>query len=175
MRPSTSIVAIVVVLVIAAAALFAYFTYGSGTLQINMTDPPLSWGEATQVYLNYSAIEVHRADAGNESGWSTVIDKSAWINLTRTLDVNQTIGSKNLQAGLYNLVRFRILESKVTVGGINHTATVPSGELTIAITTGGIRVNTGQTAIMLIDLNVKVEGSKTLGFRIVPTARATPV
>jgi len=163
------------VLVIAAAALFAYFNYGSGILEIKMTDPPSDWNEATQVYLNYSAIEIHRAQAANESGWFTVVDKSAWINLTRTLDVNQTIGYANLQAGLYNLIRFKILDARVTVDNANYTASVPSGELKIAITKGGLQINTSQTATILIEINVKVEGSKTTGFRIDPDVRATPV
>jgi len=166
-----------VVIAIAAVALFAYFNYGSGILEIKMTDPPTDWGEATQVYLNYSSIEIHKAQPDNESGWFTVFDNSAWINLTRTLNVNQTIGSKNLQAGVYNLIRFQILSAKVTVGGKNYTAAlVPSGKVTIAIKQGGIRIATGQTATLLIDTNVRVEGSRAEStFRIEPAAGATPV
>jgi len=175
LRWTRSIAVIIVIIIIIAVALYAYFTYGSGVLEIKMTDPPIEWGVATQVYLNYSVIEVHRAQPDNESGWSTVIEKSGWINLTRTLDVNQTIGSKNLQTGVYNLIRFRILQAKVTVANVNYTATVPSDELTIAITKSGIQVNTGQTSTLLIELNVKVEGSTGTVFRIVPAVRAAPV
>lgn len=176
MRRRTQIALTIVAVVIAAAALFAYFNYGSGNLEIKMRDPPSAWGEATQVYINYSAIEIHRAQAGNDSGWFTIVEKSAWINLTRTLDVNQTIGRQTLQAGLYNLIRFRILDARVTVSGMNYTASVPSGELTIAITLGGLQINTGQATALLIDINVKVEGSRAAGFfRLVPAVRATPV
>ena len=166
-------IGIVVIVIIAASAL-AYFSYGSGTLQVKMTDPPSNWGSATQIYLNYSAIEVHRADAGNESGWFTVVDSSAWINLTRIIDFNQTLGSKSLQAGTYNLMRFNILEAVVTVANVNYTATVPSGRLQIAITQGGIRINAGQTSTLLIDLNIAVHGSIETGFKIVPDIRAVP-
>jgi len=175
LRRRTEVAAILAVVVIAAAALLAYFNYGSGTLEIKISDPPGDWGEATQIYLNYSAIEIHRAQAENESGWFTVVEKSAWINLTRTLDVNQTIGYANLQAGLYNLIRLRVLDARVMVDASNYTASVPSNELKIAITRGGIQVNTGQTATLLIEVNVKVEGSKVEGsFRLVPAVRATP-
>ena len=30
---------------------FTYFTYGSGSLIIEMMDPPEHWGSASQVYL----------------------------------------------------------------------------------------------------------------------------
>lgn len=83
-----------------------------------------SWGEATQVYLNYSAIEIHQAQADNESGWVKVVDKSAWINLTATLNVNRTICYANLQAGAYNLICFRVLDAHITVDGVNYTASV---------------------------------------------------
>jgi len=172
----TTSIAVIVMIILIAVAFTAYFNFGSGIIEIRITDPPQSWGEAAQVYLNYSTIEVHRAQPDNESGWYTVVDKSAWINLTRTLDINQTIGVKNLQAGMYNLIRFQILDARVTVGGINYTATVPSSQLTIAITQGGIRINAGQTSDLLIELNVEVKGAKAEGiFRIVPAARATPV
>lgn len=178
MKWKTTSIAIVVIVIVVAVALFAYFNYGAGILEIKMVDPivPEAWGDATQVYLNYSAVEIHRSQPDNESGWYTVIDVSAWINLTRTLSVNQTIGAKNLQAGVYNLIRFRILEARVTVNRANYTATVPSGQLTIAVTQGGVRVNAGQNSALLIDINVKVEGSIAGGiFRIVPAVRATPI
>jgi len=168
-------VVVVAIVVIASVAVFAYFSYGSGTLRIQLTDPPVDWGGATQVYLNFSAIEVHRADAGNESGWFTAVDIGGWINLTQTLDVNETIGDQNLQAGKYNLIRLEILEAKITVGGINFTATVPNGTLQIAITEGGVQVNAGQMSTLLIELNVKIQGSETSGFHLVPDVRAAPV
>jgi len=176
LEKKTGFITIIVVVIIAAAALFAYFSYGAGALEIIMSKPSEEWGEATQIYLNCSTIEIHRAQANNESGWFTVVDNSAWINLTKTLNVNQTIGHKNLKAGLYNLIRFKILDARITVGGKNYTALVPNDELTIAITEGGIRVNNGQKVTLLIEINAKVEGSKTTGnFRIVPAVRATPV
>jgi len=67
-------------------------------------------------------------------------------------------------------MRFRILEAIVTVDGKNYTALVPSGTLQIAITRGDIRISAGQSATLLIELNIKVEDY----FRIVPDVRATP-
>jgi len=174
-RRTSIAAAIIVVVAIASVGAFAYIYYGSGTLRIEMADPPADWGEATQVYLSYSAIEIHRVDAGNESGWTTVIDTGGSINLTNTLNVSQLIGLKNLQAGIYNQIRFNIDEANVTVDEQNYTATVPSDVLRVPITKGGIEVTSGQTSILLIDLDILVEGSKETAFRIVPAVKAAPV
>lgn len=174
MKRATILAVVIVIAIIVVVGVFVYLSYGSGTLQTTMTDPPLDWGVATQVYINYSAIEVHRADAGNDSGWFTVIDSSGWINLTQTIDVNKTLGSKSLQAGTYNLIRFNDVEVIVTVNGVNYSATVPPDKLQIAITQGGVKVNAGQTSNLLIELNIMVQGSIAEGFTLVPDIRATP-
>jgi hypothetical protein len=177
MKPLFWVVVVVAIVAVAVAGVFAYLSYGSGTLRIQLSDPPVNWRPATQVYLNYSAIEVHRADAGNDSSWFTTMNTGGWINLTQTLDVNQTIGSQNLQAGKYNLIRFQILEAKITVRGVNFTAKVPSGKLQIAITQGGVQVNAGQTSTLLMELEIKIQvsGTQTVVYSLVPDIRATPV
>lgn len=178
MKWKTASIAIIAIVIVVAASLFAYFNYGTGILEIKVSDarPPENWGQATQVYLNYSTVEIHRSQSDNESGWHTVIDESAWINLTRTLDVNQTIGAKNLQAGAYNLIRFKILEAIVTIHGRNQTAVVSSGQLTVSILHGGIHVNPGRITELLIDISVKVEGTEPAkDFRVIPAAKAIPV
>ncbi len=175
MKLKTEIAAIVVIVAIIVAGLFLYVYYGSGVLQVEIRDPPSEWGQATQIYLNVSAVEIHRAQSGNESGWTQVTDESVWINLTKTLDVNQTIGVKNLQAGVYNLMRFDVLEAIVTVSGMNHTASVSSEEITISILQGGVHINTGQTSAVLIDLNIRVDESGVSGFKVAPAASAEPI
>jgi hypothetical protein len=75
---------------------------------------------------------------------------------------------------MYNLVRFEVLESVVTVGGQNYTATVSSGKLTIAVTRGGVNIEVGQTSHLVIDITPKVVGSAAAGFRVVPVVKAIP-
>lgn len=60
--------------------------FGNRTLVVEMTDPPQGWGDASNVYIKYSAVEIHRADAGNQTGWITVVENEAWIDLTETLN-----------------------------------------------------------------------------------------
>jgi hypothetical protein len=155
------------------SSLFIYVGYGSGTLIVEMEDPPMDWGPASHVYIHYSAIMIHRADAANESGWSTV-SAAGWINLTSVLNISKVISQGPLQAGKYNVIRFNVTEAIVTVNGANYTATVASGKLNIPITRGGIQVNAGQTTYLVIDVAPRVTGSEAEGFRLVPSAKAAP-
>jgi len=144
----------------------------SGTLVVLMTDPP-EWQGATNVYINYSEIMIHRAGAGDESGWETVV-VSGSIDLASVLNVSRAIGDTSLKAGLYNLIRFNVTEALVTIDDQNYTATVASGMLNVPITKGGVRVNADEITYLLIDINSKVEGSTSTGLRLVPAARAEP-
>jgi hypothetical protein len=166
---ATAIVAAVIIIVV--AGLVGYLYLSMGVLRVELTDPPVGWGEASQIYLNYSSIEVHRGDADNESGWITVIDQGGSVNLTSILNVNETLGSKSLQPGTYNLIRFQINSATVTVAEQNVSATVPSGEMQIAITQGGVTVNAGQTSTVFIQLNIAVHESDQ-NLMIVPNIRA---
>jgi threonyl-tRNA synthetase len=56
------------------------------------------------------------------------------MDLSTVLNASEVIGISRLGSGKYNLVRFEVLESVVTVDGQNYTATVSSGKLTIAVT-----------------------------------------
>lgn len=166
------VAATIVVVLIAASAMLAYFNNGAGTLEIKIRDQQ-DLGEATQVCLNYTAIEVHQAQADDQSGWVKVVDNSDWINLTTNAEVNRTICYANLQAGTYDLIRFTVLDAQITVDGVNHTASVPNRELVTPIP-NDIKVNTGQTATLLVEIDVKVEDTKTLGsFALIPQVKVT--
>ena len=164
----------IVIVTIVIAGFISYSYFASGTLNVELTDPPAGWANASQIYLSLSKIEVHRADAGDASGWFTVINQGGTINLTKILDVTEFLGSQSLQIGKYNLVRFEIAEATVTINGENVTARVPSGRLQIAIGQGGIVINFGQTSTLLIELNISVHGTDQNPI-IIPAIGATPV
>jgi hypothetical protein len=153
---------------------YSYFAYGYGTLVVEIMDPPEHWGPASKVYIHYSAIMIHRADAGNESGWFTAVQSDGWIDLSEVLNVSKAIGQGSLQAGLYTLIRFNVTEAIIDVNGENKTATVESGMLNVPITRSGIQVKAGQTVYLVIDITPRVVGSEAQGFRVVPAARALP-
>ncbi len=162
------------VIVIVVFGSYGYFSYGKGTLVVELTDPPRDWGSASKVYIRYSNVSIHRAKAGNESGWFTAVEGDVWLDLSTVLNASEVIGSTQLGSGMYNLIRFEVLESIVTVGEQNFTATVSSGRLTIAITKGGVDISVGQTTHLVIDITPKVVGSATAGYRVVPAVKAIP-
>ena len=100
--------------------------------------------------------------------------RDSWIDLSTVLNASEVVGTSRLRSGKYNLVRFEVLESVVTVGGQNYTATVSSGRLTIAVTGGGVNIEVGQISHLVIDITPKVIGSAAGGFRVVPAVKASP-
>ena len=164
----------VLVVVIIVFGSYGYFSYGKGTLIIELMDPPSEWGPASKVYIRYGEVSIHRAKAGNESGWFSAVEGGSWMDLSTVLNASEVIGISRLGSGKYNLVRFEVLESVVTVGGQNYTATVSSGKLTIAVTRGGVNIEVGQTSHLVIDIAPKVVGSAAAGFRVVPAVKAIP-
>jgi hypothetical protein len=164
---------LVTIIVVSAGSI--YLTYGKGTLVVEMKDPPNEWGSASKVYIRYGEMKIHRANAGNESGWFTAVEGDSWIDLSTVLDSSRVIGSTGLQAGKYNLMRFEVLDAIVTVEDMNYTATVSSGKLTVAIVRGGVDISVGQTSHLVIDITPKVVGSQSAGFKVVPAVKATQV
>jgi len=161
-------------IILIAGAYMGYTVYGSGRLEVSVTDPPRDWGDASNIYIRFSEVKVHRANAGNETGWYTVADEGGWIDMMSTLNSSAALGAGNLQAGKYNLVWFTVEEAIVTVDGVNNTATVQSGTFKVSIVQGGVDIKAGQTSHLLIDVTPKVVGSIAQGFRVVPAAKALP-
>ena len=174
MKRSNVLIISLAALVLAASG-YTYLSYGEGTLIVELTDPPSGWGQATNIYIKYGKVSVHRAEAGNESGWFTAVDNEGWVDLSTTLNSSKTLGMSSLQAGKYNLVRFEILETIITVDELNYTSTVESGKLNIAIIRGGVQIHAGQTTSLLIDIMPKVVGSVKSGFKLVPAAQAQQI
>jgi hypothetical protein len=149
---------------------------GTGTLQLSMIDPPNVPGNVVDVYINYSSIQVHDANAGNQSGWYNVT-ASGSIDLMKIVNSSQVLGSTTLPDGTYNIVRFNITSAIVTVknstGGLNnYTAALPSG-MVQSVITGGVNVKADSTSALLIDISPRV----TYGgnqYTLVPSATAQP-
>jgi Domain of unknown function (DUF4382) len=125
-RPRTVFaMAVTGLLLIAGLAFLGSIT--SGTLYVYVRDAPADWKHLNVVF---SDIQVHRADAGNDSGWihlplsSPNIDFVALGNLTRLLALDRA------PAGMYTQLRLVVN----SVDGVLNNGTpvsfeVPSGEL----------------------------------------------
>ena len=151
----------------------------SGTLAVVLTDPPTVPEGTTAIYATYSDVQVHVAEAGNQSGWYD-LHSSGQINLMSVINIGQTIGSASVPSGLYNALRFNITSAIVTYQGQNFTAHIASStsnggsELTVPII-GGIQVQNGVTSAAVIDMTPTVilgGNSTNPEFAFVNSARA---
>jgi len=141
-----------------------------------MIDPPDAPANVVGVYVNYSSIQVHIANGGNNSGWFNVTS-SGTINLMKIVSSSKLLGSAKLPNGTYNIVRFNITSAVVTINGTsgklsNYTAKVPSGKVQATIT-GGVDVKADATTALLVDITPKVTGSAS-SYTLVPSASAHP-
>jgi len=97
-----------------------------GTIQIFVTDPPPP--DVDHVWVEVDHIEVHRA-AGPDSRWITIVDEPVRFDLVAIVGVQEFIGSKEIEAGLYTQLRMNVTRATVVVGEEEHDAFVPSGRL----------------------------------------------
>ena len=145
-------------------------------MQVMMIDPPNVPGNVVDVYINYASIQVHVANAGNQSGWYNVTS-SGTVDLMKIINSSKLLGSASLPNGTYNIVRFNITSAMVTfnsTSGVltNQTARVPSG-MVQSVIGGGANVQANTTSALLIDMTPRVNyggGNYTL----IPSASAGP-
>ncbi len=170
------IAAIVAVALIASSIYIPAIGIGgnSGTLSVMLTDPPTVPTGVTALYINYNNVQVHIADAGNNSGWTT-LSGSGQLNLMSMVDVSQTIASSNINSGIFNAIRFNITSASVTYNGVNYSADLVYQEHVLAIPVkGGIQVTAAKTSAALIDLTptVLLLGTpQNPTFALIPSAR----
>ena len=148
-----------------------------GSLAAQITDPPNLPAGVSNVYISYTDIKVHVADAGNQSGWYTVA-KSGQINLTSVLNVRETLGSAPVPSGDFNLVTFDIASATVTYNGVNYTAYVPANKITVPIGDGGAMVQSGSSTGFVINISptvVPYQNGTGVSFVLVPAATSIPV
>src|SRR2546429_7799850 len=102
MRPRT-VFAMAVAGLLSIGGIAFLGSVSSGTLYVYVRDAPAEW---RQLNVVFSDIQVHRANAGNESGWihlplsSPTIDFVALANLTRLLALDRAPAGKYTQLRL---------------------------------------------------------------------------
>ncbi len=97
---------------------------GTGKLVLQITDKPALNIEKAEVTI--SKVQVHVAEAGNESGWFTVVEEAKKFDLVAIKDVKAYLGEKELAAGIYTQIRLDVDSAKVTIDGEEHDLTIPS-------------------------------------------------
>ena len=144
---------------------------GQGVLSVLVTDPPHVPSGVTAIYAYYIGLAVHSAQ-----GWTTVA-VAGEIELLGTVNVAQTLASANLPSGRYDQVSLELTSALVTYEGVNYTAIVQGGHLTIRIQ-GDTIVSSSQPAAALIDVQpivMNVGTGSNPQFVLWAEARAFPI
>ncbi|HNY89834.1 MAG TPA: DUF4382 domain-containing protein [Methanoregulaceae archaeon] len=144
---------------------------GQATLKIAVKDAPKikDGGTITHLWLNISEVSVHRAVTNqsiNESneemtviesedpdtaGWITVIKDTTMVDLMEFVNMSREIGQNTVDPGRYTQIRLKIDSGTITVDGINHDLSVPSGVLKL---NRGFDLDPEETLTLTLDFNV---------------------
>ncbi|MGI0090936.1 MAG: hypothetical protein ACREBS_04435 [Nitrososphaerales archaeon] len=145
-----------------------------GTLAVLMTDPPTVPNGTTALYIVYSNMAVHVADAASSSGWH-VLNSKGEINLMSIINVTQTVASTNIQSGSFDALAFNITSVTVTFDEANYSASLVYGDHRFVVPiVGGITVLNGQVTAAVIDLTPTVlllGNPSDPSFAFIPAAR----
>ncbi len=146
MARRTIAIVLVIIIVGAVAGYFFYMNYVQGTVTLKIVDPPpieSGYGSSVQhVYITFTRIEIHSANARNDSGWHTIFT-SQTIDLVAAVNVSQTVGNAKLPTGKYDQLRFFATNANVTTLGVSMTINIPSGSQTgikVVINGGGFQM-----------------------------------
>ena len=124
----------------------------SGTLALLMTDPPTIPAGVSAVYINYSDVQVHISNAGNQTGW-TDMQSSGDINLLSIVNSSQTIATANITAGVFNALKFNISSAVITFQSQNYTTNLVYQQHSLFVTIpGGITITNGLTSGAIIEM-----------------------
>ena len=147
-----ALVAVVIVLIMVAATVGAYsiLSATTGTVSIYVKDAPLDW---KYVNVTFSEVRIHKASAGNESGWQTLSIKNGVIDLTNLSDVSELLASSNVSIGKYTQIRIVVTSATgMMQDGTSVNLSIPSGELK---TTHPFNVTSGQKKNLTIDIDLE--------------------
>ena len=145
----------------------------TGTLVVKIRDQLGDWNSASAIYISVSEVSIHRADAGNESGWIKTGIGVTNLSIGETGIFYKVIGETSLGTGLYNVIRVNLIQAIVTVNGKNYSCNIENGILNIPIILGGVRIQALKIAYLEIDVTPTIIHYKD-EYWLVPAARAQP-
>jgi len=123
---------------------------GFGTLEVSVQDAPASvnW---THIWVTFSRIQAHEANATNETGWFNVT-QTGTVDLAALTTVSQVLATAKLAAGMYTQLRIDVSSATgVMENGTTVHFIVPSGVLK---TDNPFNVTIGQTTSLMLDIDL---------------------
>jgi hypothetical protein len=143
--------ATVLVLVIGMSGCVTYFpSTGTGELVLEITDQPSLNIEKADVTI--SNVKVHMAEAGNESGWFTVVEEPQTFDLIAIKDAKEVLGESILETGIYTQIRLDVDSAKVTIDGEEHDLTIPSKTVKLV---RSFEIRDGETTTLTLDFDAE--------------------
>jgi len=158
------IAAILLLGVIGYALMTTLAPANAGILEVRVTDAPPQ--DVSEILVSVDDIQVHKAGAGEASGWITIIEEEKTFDLIKISGIEEVLGSEEIEATDYTQIRMDVLWVEVTIDGEQKTATIPSGTLRIV---SPFSVEKGEKTILTLDFDaeksVKVTGTGEVIFR----------
>ena len=122
----------------------------TGNLVLKITDAPnLNIEEAL---VTISNVQVHIPSESNESGWVTVVEGPVEYDLVELIGVEQVLGETELPAGIYTQIRLEVESALVTIDGVQHDLTIPSGSVKLV---RAFEIRAGETTELILDFNAQ--------------------
>ena len=144
-------IAVVIIVVVASVGAFAALNSGKkGTVKVYIEDSQGVWAH---VNVTFNTLQIHKANATTESGWSTISIKNGTLDLVTLVNVSALLGEGKVAAGKYTQLRVDVVSAKgVMTNGTQVTFTVPSGQLK---TTTPFNVASGGTTKLTVDIDLE--------------------
>ncbi len=166
----------ILTIILGASSSIAYLYYAPSHLTLSITDPPPTpySNNITAIYVTLTTIEIHAANADNNSGWHTIAT-DVTLNLMTLLSTSKLLGTAQLPTR--EILRDHILRqpSHITIDGTNTTYTIPSGNQTgikVPVTGGGFHIYGGQSMTVQLDLSLNNEIMNNPTMTLTPVATA---
>jgi hypothetical protein len=152
-RRTLAIVASIVAILIVISAVGAYAVQTSGkkgTVQVYVKDAVGPWAH---VNVTFNTLQIHRADATNTSGWTTLSIHNGTLDLVQFVNISALLGDGKVASGNYTQLRVDVVNvTGVMTNGTEVNFTVPSGQLK---TTNPFSVVAGGTTRLTIDIDLE--------------------
>ncbi len=145
----------------------------SGTLAVQLTDPPQVPNGTQSLVIGYSGLALHEAGQSNSTGFVD-LNASGSVNLMNLTNFTQTIAVAHVKLNQsFDMVRFNITSAKIDINGTVYNVSVPNNRLQIKIsglngTSGGALVDLSPTVLQIYAANQTI-------FLMVPAARAITI
>lgn len=124
-----------------------------GTLALGVTDPPSHghYMNVTSLKVTITGVSLH---SDSNSSWITVPLNQTIVDLVAATNLEQLVSTIQILSGHYNIVRFTISSAIAVIGNSSISLKIPSGQIQLTITNGGITLSNNGIAHLIIDVRI---------------------